>query len=172
VWRFFGTQQLTNGIALGACIVAAISLWFLFRYVRTTEALLRASLAQTEATLKPAVVAMFSDEHAIRHIRLANIGNGPAVAVSWRATESNHQATPIAYIEAGGSVAIAAQWDDWRNVSSYDAKTGKVSELKNPAQTRHSIICSYGSLANCTYESTTQLDFFLGTTGATFRQLP
>jgi hypothetical protein len=69
-----------NLIAVGSLIVAAIGLYFLVRYVGYTKKIAQEAVRQTEASFKPAVIAI-PGASTDAHSKLRNVGKGPAMDV-------------------------------------------------------------------------------------------
>jgi hypothetical protein len=84
-------------IQLGSLIVAGVGLTYLVKYVGYTKEIALQAGLQTEATFKPAIVAIHggsTDEPP----GLRNIGKGPAVDVDWSISDTDRKGK-ISYLE-------------------------------------------------------------------------
>ena len=77
-------------IQLGSLLVAAIGLRYLVRYVEYTKRIAEEAVNQTEASFKPAIIAL-PGQSTDADSKLRNIGRGPALDVEWRITGTDHK---------------------------------------------------------------------------------
>src|ERR1700739_1743386 len=94
-------MRLGDLIQLGSLIVAAIGLYYLIRYVEYTRQISGEAVNQTEASFKPAIIAL-PGHSTEADSKLRNIGRGPALDVEWRITGTNHKGR-FGCIEAGSA---------------------------------------------------------------------
>jgi hypothetical protein len=143
------------GIQLGSLIVTAVGLWFLVRYVRYTKKIAEQAVFQTEATSKPAVIAVHRG--TINDLpRLRNLGTGPALDVEW-AVSGTKKAGRISYIEG-------SEESDGLNVGLNTLEHGAVESGTNKVAIR----CSYKSISGMKYNSVSDYDFMSGRFSTTF----
>jgi hypothetical protein len=146
---------MTVYIQLGSLIVAMIGLVFLVQYVRYTKKIAEQAVFQTEATSRPAVIAIHTGTITTPP-RLRNIGNGPALDVAW-AISGTKKAGTISYIEA-------SKESDPLNVDLNALEHGAVSSGTNKV----SITCSYRSISGRKAGSVSEYDFDRNRFSSTF----
>jgi hypothetical protein len=134
-------------IQLGSLVVAAIGLVYLVKYVRHTKEIAEQSVIQTEATFKPAVIAVHGDDTQAS-ARLRNIGNGPALDVEWTITGAD-TAGKFACIEVGDE-SDPVPSSGLANLQSFAVQTGT---------NKVAIRCSYRSISGMQYSSESEYDF-------------
>jgi hypothetical protein len=87
-------------IQLGQLVVAAVGLVFLIKYVRYTRKIAEQAANQSEASFKPAIVAIHRGATDVAPL-LRNIGKGPALNINWRVSNSAVSGN-IEFLEPGG----------------------------------------------------------------------
>lgn len=148
----------TDLIQLGSLIVAAVGLCYLVKYVAYTRKIAEQAVAQTEASFKPAVAAVYVRSDSTLSLR--NIGKGPALDVEWTITGTNKHAR-IPHIEAGNSFPLPVPVPDKRLAE------GALKSDKNAV----AITCSYRSIAGRRYRSLSDYDFDSSQFSTTFEDL-
>jgi hypothetical protein len=131
-----------NLIALGSLIVAAIGLRYLVRYVEFTRRISEEAVNQTEASFKPAVIAI-PGASTDAHSKLRNVGKGPAMDVEWRITNTSQKGR-LSCIEAG---------KDSPEMQPSNLEALVIGALKSPSKNDVAIVCSYKSISGRQYTS-------------------
>jgi hypothetical protein len=135
-----------NWIALGSLIVAAVGLYYLVRYVEYTKRISEEAGHQTEASFKPAIIAIPGGS-TDANCRLRNVGKGPAMDVEWRITGTNQKGR-FSCIEA----TTASE-----EMHTSNLKTLVNGALQSANKEDVTIICSYKSLSGAKYASASKL---------------
>jgi len=131
-----------NLIALCSLIVAAIGLYFLVKYVGYTRRISEEAVRQTEASFKPAIIAI-SNARGDIDCWLRNVGKGPAMDVEWQVTGTN-QKGHFSCVEAG---------NDSPQMHPSNLAALVNAALKSPSKNDVAIVCSYKSISGRQYTS-------------------
>ena len=153
-------MNLQSGIQLGSLIVSVVGLWLLWRYVLYTKKIAEQAVFQTEASSKPAVIAIHTGT-INNPPRLRNIGTGPALDVEWTVSGTN-KVGKIPNIEA--KEESDASW----NVNLHTLESGAVMSGTNKVTIR----CSYRSISGMKYDSISDYDFVSNRFTTTFEDAP
>jgi hypothetical protein len=131
-------------IQVGSLIVSVVGLVFLVKYVGYTRKIAEQTVTQTEASFKPAIIAIGA-EGTDAPPSLRNIGKGPALDVEWAITGTKKHGK-IPYIEA-------------RNTSEPLPVSGAKSLFEGASKSNAvAIKCSYRSISGRTYTSLSDYD--------------
>lgn len=143
-----GLEQPSTLIQLFSLIVGVIGLVFLVQYVRHTKTIAEQTVAQTEATFKPAIIA--TQEGVITNPpRLRNVGKGAALDVEWELAGGKKKGR-ISCIEAGKDSGVGAL-----DVNLHALESAAVMSGGNKV----AINCSYKSISGAKYHSVSAFDF-------------
>ena len=127
---------------LGSLIVAALSLFFLVKYVRYTRLISQEATRQTETAFKPAIIAIHGATTDTNG-RLRNVGNGPAIDVEWQITNTKHKGR-FSCLEAG---------TDSEEMHPSNLKAFTNGAMQSPSQNEVAITCFYKSISGKRYAS-------------------
>ena len=83
---------LTAIAGIAQFIVLVVSAYFVWGYLNETSLIRKAAQRQVEASFRPAIVVTHSGSMESEP-KIENIGNGPAMDVSWRLKESEWKGT-------------------------------------------------------------------------------
>lgn len=87
---FWTAVTAIAGVAQSAVLV--VSAYFVWGYLHETSLIRKAAQRQVEASFRPAIVVTHSGSTETEP-KIENIGNGPAMEVSWRLKESEWKGT-------------------------------------------------------------------------------
>ena len=138
-------MTLADWIQLGSLIVSVVGLVFLVKYVCYTRKIAEQTVTQTEASFKPAIIAI-GGEHTNAPLGLRNIGKGPALEVEWAITGTEKHGK-ISYIEAGNACEALPVPAGTKSLFEGATKSNAVA-----------IRCSYRSISGRTYTSLSDYD--------------
>ncbi len=130
--------EVANCFQFVSLFVSVVGLCFLWRYVYYTKKIAEQAVTQTEASFKPAIIAILGKRPNAFSLR--NIGKGPALDVEWAVTGTERQGK-ISYIEAGNAGEALPEPVE---KSLYEGKGA--------------IRCSYRSISGKTYTSLSDYD--------------
>jgi|ERR1039458_2171185 hypothetical protein len=148
-------MTLADWIQLGSLIVSVVGLVFLVKYVCYTRKIAEQTVTQTEASFKPAIIAI-GGEHTNAPLGLRNIGKGPALEVEWAITGTEKHGK-ISYIEAGNACEALPVPAGTKSLFEGATKSNAVA-----------IRCSYRSISGRTYTSLSDYDLDRGRFSTTF----
>jgi hypothetical protein len=131
-----------NLIALGSLVVGAVGLYFLVQYVGYTRRISEEAVRQTEASFKPAIIAI-PTERGDKDCTLRNVGKGPAMDVEWQIMGTNQKGR-FSCVEAGADSPPM-------HPSNLEALVN--AALKSPSKNDVAIVCSYKSISGKQYTS-------------------
>lgn len=138
----------TDWIQVGSLTVSVVGLVFLVKYVGYTRKIAEQTVIQTEASFRPAIIAVGAGGTDIPP-SLRNIGKGPALDVEWAITGTKKQGK-IPCIEAGNMPDVLP-------VSGAKPLFEGASKSNAVA-----IKCSYRSISGRTYSSLSDYDWDRG----------
>ena len=135
-------MSAANLIALGSLVVGAVGLYFLVKYVGYTNQIATEARNQTEASFKPAIIAIAS-RSTDGQSKLRNVGKGPAMDVEWQIAHTSYNGR-FSCIEAG---------NDSPEMHPSNLAALATGALKSPGKEDAAIVCTYKSLSGRRYTS-------------------
>ena len=95
---------------VGQVLLLSVTAFFVYRYLQETKHLRIAAQRQVEAAFRPAII--IKHEGSLENIpTLENIGNGPAMEVSWSLSDSDFSGD-IPFVQAHQPAGVANAWDE------------------------------------------------------------